>query len=230
VASSHRTPAFTDEPTKLPREAVALYHRYAEEQLGRSVAGERAGSMALYGLGKIHNRLANESEAELRQQRKALVMFRAALVAGPENYLAANEIGVLLARSGHAVEAATMFRRAIDITPTSVGYHNLAHVERKLGQFDQAAANEQFAVHLAARDRASGAVSRGKGIEWVAPQDLARAAGGPALPPSVSGQVATNPDPPRNPRPRPVLPRGQTNIGEPATAAGWPQKLLPLRR
>jgi tetratricopeptide (TPR) repeat protein len=230
VASSHRTPVFDRDPPKLPHDAVALYHRYAEEQLGKSVAGERAGSMALYGLGKIHNRLANESESELRQQRKALAMFRAALVAGPDNYLAANEIGVLLARSGHSAEAATMFRQAIDVMPSSVGYHNLASVERKLGQFDQAAANEQYAVHLASRDRTSGAVSRAKGIEWVAPQDLARASGTPQPPPPVMGPVATNGPPPRNPGPRVVLPRGQSNVGEPSTAAQWPQKLLPFRR
>jgi tetratricopeptide (TPR) repeat protein len=221
---------FDGASTRLPHDAVAIYHRYAEEQLGKSVAGERAGSMALYGLGKIHNRLANESETELRQQRKALAMFRAALVAGPENYLATNEIGVLLARSGHAAEAATMFRRAIDITPTSTGYHNLASVERKLGQFDQAAANEQYAVHLASRDRTSGAFSRAKGIEWVAPQDLARASGTPQPPPPVMGPMATNVPPPRNPGPRVVLPRGQSNVGEPSTAIQWPQKLLPFRR
>jgi tetratricopeptide (TPR) repeat protein len=229
VASSHRTPVPDERPIESPHEAIALYHQYAQQQLGRCVAGERAGSMALYGLGKIYLRLAHDADDELRQQRKAMAMFRAALVAGPENHLAANEIGVLLARSGHPAEAAGMFRQAIDLAPLSGSYHNLATVERKLGQFEQANANAQYAEQLAARDRASGAVSRAKGVQWVAPQDLARASSqsAPMQPVANAGVEA------KSQATRPVLPRGPSGAGaasgsgDMSTAAKWPQKLVP---
>ena len=132
--------------------------------------------MALYGLGKVQNRLAYEADGELRHERKALTMFLAALDAGPGNHLAANEIGVLLSRGGQPAEAAAHFRRAIDLAPTSTNYHNLAVVERTLGYHEQAAANEQYAMQLAQRDRAAGAASRAKGVQWVAPQELSRVA------------------------------------------------------
>ena len=169
-----------------------MYHQYAREHLGRAVAGEQAGSMALYGLGKVQNRLASASAGDLRHERKALTMFQAALDAGPGNHLAANEIGVLLSRGGQPAEASAMFRRAIDVAPTSISYHNLAVVERKLGAHEQAAANERYAQQLAARDRATGAVSRASGVEWVTPRELARVTPPQSLPPAI-GPLAGRP-------------------------------------
>lgn len=222
VASAHRTPALGSRHANArPDEAIALYHQYAREQLARAVAGEQAGSMALYGLGKVQNRLAYETEGELRHERKALVMFQAALDAGPGNHLAANEIGVLLARGGQPVEASAMFRRAIDVAPTSTSYHNLAVVERRLGQHEQAAANEQYARYLAAQDRAAGAVSRRSGVAWVSPQDLSRVA--QPMPMPAQGERVVN-----DPRPAPAQPaRLPITSGPAQTVAKWPQKLVP---
>jgi len=222
VASAHRTPVLGSRHANArPDEAIALYHQYAREQLARAVAGERAGSMALYGLGKVQNRLAYESDGELRHERKALVMFQAALEASPANHLAANEIGVLFARGGQPVEASAMFRRAIDITPTTTSYHNLAVAERSLGQVEQAAANERFAQYLAAQDRAAGNMARRSGVEWVSPQDLSRVAQ-PMPIPAGNQRVAGDP---RQASPPPArLPEASSPM---QTAAKWPQKLVP---
>jgi tetratricopeptide (TPR) repeat protein len=222
VASAHRTPVLGSRHANVrPDEAIALYHQYAREQLARAVSGERAGSMALYGLGKVQNRLAYESEGELRHERKALVMFQAALGAGPGNHLAANEIGVLFARGGQPVEASAMFRQAIDVAPTSTSYHNLAVVERSLGQHEQAAANEKYAQYLAARDRAAGSLARRSGVEWVSPQDLSRVAQ-PLPIPGGNERVVNEPGPaPRQPA---RLPSTSSPV---QTVAKWPQKLVP---
>jgi len=222
VASAHRTPVLDSRHANVrPDEAIALYHHYAREQLARAVAGERAGSMALYGLGKVQNRLAKESDGELRHERRALVMFQAALDASPDNHLAANEIGVLFARGGQPVEASAMFRRAIDITPTSTTYHNLAVAERSLGQLEQAVANEKYARYLAARDRAAGNPLRRSGVEWVTPDDLSRVA--QPLPISGrNGRVANDP------RQAPRQPERLRDTSSPVqTVAKWPQKLVP---
>lgn len=216
IASAHRTPVIAEIDSSNPprsEEAVALYHHFARQELGRAVAGEQAGSMALYGLGKVQNRLAQEAQGELRHERKALTLFQAALDAGPSNHFAANEIGVLLSRSGRHVDAAMLFRRAIDVAPSSISYHNLAVVERKLGYHEYASANERYAQHLAARDRAAGANSLARNVHWVNPQDLTR---------------VTSAEP--NMPPQPVTPQMQPSAksdGAVGTVAKWPQKLVP---
>jgi tetratricopeptide (TPR) repeat protein len=207
TVSSHRTPVLRNGDTDiLPQEAIAEYHCYAQQQLEKAVTGEQAGSMALHGLGKVYCRLAEETPNDTRQQRKAMTMFLAALDAGPRNHLAANEVGVLLARNGHDAEAAAMFKRAIDVAPNSTAYHNLAASEQKLGQLGQAGADGQYADLLAARERAAGAISRSKGVEWVSPQELAGVAQPQPLPPSqvASPMVANRSATPLGPSPAPA--------------------------
>jgi tetratricopeptide (TPR) repeat protein len=190
----------------LPQEAIAQYHCYARQQLAKAVGGEQAGSMALHGLGKVNCRLAEEAANDAQHERKAMTMFLAALDAGPRNNLAANEVGVLLSRSGHQAEAADMFRRAIDLAPNSTAYRNLAVAEQKLGQTGQAAADSQYGEQLAARERSAGAVSRSLGIQWVTPQELAGVAQPQPLPPSqvANPMVASRAQTPLGPSPSPA--------------------------
>jgi len=217
IASAHRTPVLAQCPTPpRPIEAIALYHEYARHQFARSVAGEQAGSAALYGLGKMHNRLASGRDSDVRHERQALVLFLASLDVAPGNHLAANEIGVLMARSGRAWEASIMFRHAINVSPSATTYHNLAVVDRQLGYHDQASANEYYARQLAERDRAAGTASQTSGVRWVAPQEMGRTA--QPLPMEATQNWANQP-------PRTMPPRRVT--GQVDTAAKWPQKLIP---
>lgn len=189
VASSHRTPVLRDYPEDvLPYEAVALYHGYAQERLAAAAAGEQAGSMALYGLGKVYARLAERRDNDVQLVCNAMTMYSASLDACPANHLAANELGVLLCRTGHPAEAAKHFERALDIAPNATAYHNLAVAQQKLGMPGQAAANEQESQRLAAWERSTGAVSRRAGVEWVSPAEMARVSQPAPLSPS-----ATNP-------------------------------------
>jgi len=175
VASSHRTPELRDYPEDvMPQEAVMRYHNYAKRQLANAADGQQAGSMALYGLGKVYARLAERSDDNVQLTRGAMTMYAAALDACPENHLATNELGVLLCRTGHPGEAALQFERTIDLAPSATAYHNLAVAQQKLGMQGQAAANEQESQRLAALERSNGAISRRAGVQWVSPAEMAR--------------------------------------------------------
>jgi tetratricopeptide (TPR) repeat protein len=176
TASSHRTSVLPAEPAEVsPSEAVELYHEFAQQQLQKAVAGEQAGSMALHGLGTINARLAARKDDDVQLTRSAMTMYSAALDACPNNHLAANELGVLVCRSGRAEEAAALFMQTIDVAPSAVAYHNLAIAQQRSGRMSEAAANEMESQRLAALERARGDVSRRVGVRWVTPDEMARA-------------------------------------------------------
>lgn len=189
TASSHRTPVLRERTEDvLPQEAVGLYHKFAQERLAHAAIDEQAGSMALYGIGKIYSRLAERRDDDVTCIRGAMTMYCAALDACPNNNLAANELGVLQCRTGHPNAAIENFQRAISIAPSATAYHNLAVAQLKLGLEPQSAANEQESQRLAAWDRANGAVSRRAGVQWVSPAELARVSQ-----PAQLGQSTTEP-------------------------------------
>jgi hypothetical protein len=194
VASSHRTPVLGEiSDETLPHQAVATYHNYAQQQLAKAVAGEQSGSMALYGLGRIDAQLAERKDDDVRFVRDAMTMYAAALVACPNNHLAANELGVLECRTGRPAEAVRLFERTIDFAPTSTAYHNLAVAQRKIGLHAQSQANEQESQRLAALERAGGAISRRAGVRWVAPQEFTRVAQPGTLAPPLTQAAADEP-------------------------------------
>ena len=83
------------------------------------VGGEQAGSMALYGLGKVSATIAARSGGDAALNRSAITMYSASLAACPVNHLATNELGVLLVGEGRTVEAARLFERTIDLAPSA---------------------------------------------------------------------------------------------------------------
>ncbi|MEM6331473.1 MAG: hypothetical protein AAF790_14675, partial [Planctomycetota bacterium] len=181
VAASHATPLYHsddggggDRATRwvLPSEAIARYHRYAQHKLAAAVQGDQGGSMALHGLGKTYARLAEIDEAPLAE-RTSLTMYRSAVGAHPGNFLAANELGVGLARGGHYAAARDTLERAIASGAGSTTYRNLAVVQQGLGQPQLAAAATARAEQLAARERAAGEFSRQQGVQWVDRRRLA---------------------------------------------------------
>lgn len=201
VASAHRTPVLRDNPEiALPHEAVARYHKFAQERLALASYDEQAGSMALYGLGKVYANLAERRDDDVQCVRGAMTMYSAALDACPSNNLAANELGVLLCRTGHPTEAIHNFQRAIDVAPTATAYHNLAVAQQRLSLTAESAANELESQRLAAIERATGAVSRRAGVEWVTPDVLARVSQPATLPSAETGPVtaARQPMPPQH--------------------------------
>ncbi len=192
IAASHKTPLLNGDITPIDltaQEAAALYARHAAVLLGEAVANEPAGSMALYGLGKTFARLEVQSKDPTAGQ-KSNVMYRAAVTSHPENYLAANELGVRLAKSGHYASAQQMLRHAANQPSNATVYENLAAVEQAMGNHQEATRLANNAENIAQRERANNEISRRHGVSWVSPQAFQE--GNPASQPTTQ-QVAMNP-------------------------------------
>ena len=205
IARSHGVDLLSALPRTLsPHEAIAIYSRHAAKRLGQAAGGEQAGSMALYGLGKTYARLEAQSGDKLAG-RKSMVLHQAALGAHQENHLAANELGVRLARAGRYDQAKrVLVQAASKPTATSTVFQNLATVQKKLGEESHALMASAQAERLASQERTTGAVSRQRGIEWVSPdafrQPQAGALSGSTAPPPaepVSQPIAE--PPPKSP-------------------------------
>jgi hypothetical protein len=193
IISAHRTPAGQSEDAKdlMPAQLADRYLQYAQLQLGASVAGEPAGSMALHALGKLHTQLARtEPENHPQAEREALAFQQAAILARQDNYLAVHELGVLLAESGHYGEAEQVLGDVARRQPNEVVLRNLARVQHKLGRDQLAAATEQQAQQFASRNGASA-----HGVVWVNSATLASTGDATAPPRSI----AAMPPPANNP-------------------------------
>ncbi|MEN1678104.1 MAG: hypothetical protein AAGJ46_00815 [Planctomycetota bacterium] len=178
LAASHRTPLYArqwDARGVLPHEAIARYHRFAQHKLSLVASGDEAASMALHGLGKSYARLAALEEAPLAE-KTALTMFRAAVEAHPANYLAANELGVGLARIGKYEAAEAALAKSVAAGAGSTVYRNLAVVQAKLGRPRLAQAATTHADRLAQNERSTGEFSRQNGVKWVPPGEFTRVA------------------------------------------------------
>jgi tetratricopeptide (TPR) repeat protein len=168
----------------LPQQLASMYLEYAGRQLGAAVAGEPAGSMALHALGKIHSRMGRiEPAANPQADRLAFALQQAALLARSDNHMAAHELGVLLAESGHYAESDAMLQQVAQRAPHPVVFRNLARVERQLGRPDLAVASERQAEYLASRG-----VGGDGNVMWVPAETLMRTSDplAPAAPPMMA--------------------------------------------
>ncbi len=205
LAAGHQTPMLHEVDSKwtLPHEAIAMYHLYAQQKLAASVAGERAGSMMLFGVGKIYAQLAERDNLP-QATRKSLTMYRSAVTAHGENHLAANEAGVLLARGGRYAPAATLLEQAARQGGASTTHRNLAYVHAKMDHPQIAQQHSVLADRIARGEVARGQLSAERGIAWVSPEEFNRRGRGES--PQV---VASRPLPPAAERqrlPPPALP------------------------
>ena len=102
LVASHVTPALKDADNGQTTSLSALksYLTYAQDQFALAADGELAGSMALRALGKLHDEMAKRQDAEIQAAvPKAIVFYQAALLVTPQNYMAANDLGVMFARA-----------------------------------------------------------------------------------------------------------------------------------
>jgi hypothetical protein len=136
VVDPHQTPVGRDQPAgQAPNILFSAYHDYAQQQLAQAVGGVRAGSMALHALGKVYSRLAQTSGDRYRDAADwAITLQESALSAHGGNFLAANELGVLIARSGDYARAQQLFVHSMQLKPNAEADHNLHTVQMKLAQ------------------------------------------------------------------------------------------------
>lgn len=175
IAAGHQTPMLHEASAEwtLAHEATAMYHLYAQQKLAAAVKGEQAGSMMLFGMGKIYAQMADRDDAP-QAVRKSLTLYRSAVVAHSENHLAANEAGVLLARAGRYPQAVEMLEHSVKLANASVTHRNLAFVHGKLNRPELAQMHEQTAMQLAQHEMARGQFSAERGIQWVSPDEFNR--------------------------------------------------------
>lgn len=193
LITSHRTPMLKEaasDPQQLasltPMNAVQQYLLYAQQQLTVACGGTQAGSLSLYGLGRLQMAMAGlSSEAPQRRHPQAMTLYQAAVATDNSNFLAANELGVMLARYGRLEAAKEMLQLASRGMPRAETWHNLAAVHEKLGERELATlARQEF---VAAKTRQQGRLNfasqhglSGPEVTWVSPDAFAKQKPGPA--------------------------------------------------
>ena len=142
VVFAHETPVLqgTDLTRVTTLMALQSYHAYAEQQLADAVGNELVAADALFGLAKLQPHLdLGAAHREPHQLPTAMSYFRAALDVYPDHYLAANELGVLMARYSQFSEARELLRQAASVAPGFPEvWRNLARVHDRLGETDLA--------------------------------------------------------------------------------------------
>ncbi len=224
ILASHATPVLKSETANLtPLTALRCYFTFAQEQFAAAAGHEVAGSMALHALGKLHEAMAQQKGGPLpAAEPKAMVFFQAAILVYPQNFMAANDLGVMLARCGNCGDARRMLEYSLSLSPQSATWHNLAVV---YGQLDQAALARRADRQAIALQQAEAARRRAlqgmaySAVQWVDPQTFAAAAtSGPSVPttfPTPTGQTAEASAAPRR---LPPVPAGAKPT-QPPTAA-----------
>jgi hypothetical protein len=190
IARTHRTPVLDANATVPPIVAQQHYYAFAQQQLAFAGGGQPAASQALYTLGRIQAALASQPSAAPLHGPGAIVFHQAALVVDSRNYLAANELGVLLARYGQLTGARQALLHSVTTRPHAEGWHNLAIVHERLGEADLAklARSEQ---QLLARGAAAPPAAPTGQVQWVDAQTFAASgAADTAWPPSSTATAA----------------------------------------
>jgi tetratricopeptide (TPR) repeat protein len=177
IISAHRTPVYHNKPTEgvTPLKVRREYYTYAQEQLTLAVEGEPIGSMALYALGKLHSESAQKRlQAVPAAESKALVFQQAAVSVRSDNFMAANELGVLLARAGRHEEARDWILHSVKLSPEPTAWHNLSVVHQSLGETKLAQLAEQEARRVSAqRGLAASPGGKAPDVQWIKPQEFA---------------------------------------------------------
>ncbi len=162
--------------------AMKCYFTYAQEQFAAAADDEVAGSMALRALGKLHDALAGKGgPAKTAAAPKAVVYYQAALLAFPENVMAANDLGVLLARSENYSAAREMLEYSLHLNRRPVTLRNLAAVYRRLERMGDAerAEGEAARIERAEIARRGGPPAANRpAVRWVEPRTFTRTSRG----------------------------------------------------
>jgi tetratricopeptide (TPR) repeat protein len=176
LVGGHRTPVLKDADLArlTPLQAMQQYYTFAQEQF--AAAGERrpAASLALYGLGKLHMVMAEKPGAGAAMDLpKAMVYHQAAMLVDPQNHLAANELGVLLARFEQWEEAKRVLLQSVAVNPLPQTWHNLAVVHDRLGETTLATQARFESEQLRRQNPAAATAGAGPNVRWLSADEFA---------------------------------------------------------
>jgi polysaccharide biosynthesis/export protein len=136
LAAGHSTPLIKcGKPNAVTRlQALQLYYSYATSQLAAAVGGVPEASMALYYLGRLQPYLGESLDrAALLADPKSMALQQAAMLVDPQNYRAANELGVLLVHCGQLEQARKALAYSASLSRRPEVLQNLAIVYKRLG-------------------------------------------------------------------------------------------------
>jgi tetratricopeptide (TPR) repeat protein len=156
LSANHQTPVLKNMGAeRLSRaEALQRYHAFATQKLAYAAGNSPIGSAALYGLGRAQS--VTTAGARTRNPLagpNAMALYQAALIVDSKNYMACNELGVLMARYGNLEVAENQFVQSISIKPQPETWHNLSTVYRAMGQSEKASQAEAEREKLVAAAR-----------------------------------------------------------------------------
>jgi tetratricopeptide (TPR) repeat protein len=202
IVAGHRTTALKDQDLSAtsPMAARDRYQEYACEQFAAAMQGEQAGSMPLYGLGRVAAVGDASVASNSRGLMDAIVWHQASLNVDTNNFRAAHELGALYAKCGQYEQARDMLQRAVALGPHAIAWNNLAAVHMKLGEQDLA--NIALARARAISDP-NAASDKIPPIEWLEAEKFAKSTGpNEVFFPQSNAPVTTSAPPSTNPGPR----------------------------
>jgi tetratricopeptide (TPR) repeat protein len=195
IVIGHRTPVLQDQRDQQLSPVIAMqqYYGFAGERLTAAAGELPAAAETLFWLGKVHTALARQStQADRLHGPQAMVCYRAALTTSPQHYLAANELGVLLARYGQLQDAKRLLQQSVNARSHAEGWQNLVIVHRRLAEPDLARLAEQELIALTGKPAPAAPTSGRPPVQWVEPKAFA-AAGQPDSWEGSASPVASQP-------------------------------------
>lgn len=151
LAGGHITPLLRDKETPVDAiSAVQSYYAFAETRLAFACQEMPGSSLAFYGLGRT---VTDQGADVPHATGKGTVLQRVALRIAPDNVLAGNELGVLLARHGHLNEAEHVFKQCIARDARPEAWRNLSIVYARNGNQSASLAAMEQSESLASKNR-----------------------------------------------------------------------------
>ena len=158
-----------------PVQAMQEYYNYVRKNLAAAGGNSIVASEAMFCLGKLYLVKGKDIiEGSPLDNAKAIVHHRAALECNDNNYKSANELAVLLAKTGRLDQAKNLLLHSLKIQQVPQAWENLAFIHQQLGenQLAQLASNEF--------QRMMNSPPSTQQINWVAPEQFANGGSEPA--------------------------------------------------
>ena len=166
----HETPILKQVETQqlTPGYCIRQYMQYAEQELSNALGNDPNASQALYGLGRLETQgLFSANAASKIQAQRSMLLYQVALIIDDQNFAAANELGVLLARDGRFEQAKDALRHCVRVSPQPTAWKNLAAVHSRLGETRLARLAGREVEKAARSAHPKGTLAQQPRVEWV---------------------------------------------------------------
>ena len=136
--AGHRTPALKGKRQLSPVKARESYYEFAVDRLVAAGGTEEVAARALYALGRLEQMIRQSAPRKTKDGPREIALFQASLAINPDNAVAANELGVALARDGQSGKSSQYFAQSAQLAPSARTLANLSKVFERLGEHESA--------------------------------------------------------------------------------------------